>query len=142
MLLHKLEGRKLLKCLIYHKYSKLYLTTNFSYSEISEEVRSLQNENTHLKKCLEKEREDLKSMEKVFTEGQIRKLKTRKQIQWSAEDIASAISIYAGGPRSYKLLRKRGYPLPGVSTIRRWASKLKMQPGMLTLQAEKYNINK
>lgn len=92
-------------------------------------VRELQKENLFLKERLKNEKEESKSVEKIFTEGQLRKLKTGKQIQWSIDDITSAISLYAGDPRSYRLLKKRGYPLPGVSTLRRWASKINMQPG-------------
>lgn len=62
----------------------------------------------------------------IFTKGQLRKLKStsNNRILWSVEDIASSISLFSTGPRSYRLLRKRAYPLPGVSTLRRWADKL------------------
>lgn len=81
-------------------------------------------------KLLHKEREEKKTIEQLFTEGQLRKLKTAKQVQWTIGDVASAISLYAGGPRSYRLLRKRGYPLPSVSTLRRWASRINIKPGI------------
>lgn len=78
---------------------------------------------------MEKQTKELQSLQKIFTPGQLRKLKSGKQIKWAVEDVASAISLYAGGPRSYRLLRKRRYPLPGVSTLRRWAAKIDVLPG-------------
>lgn len=74
-----------------------------------EEIIQLQTENIHLKQLLQKEKEEKKTVERIFTEGQLRKLKSTKQIQWKIEDIASAISFYAGGASSYRLLRKRSY---------------------------------
>lgn len=101
--------------------------------ELSNKVKDLQQENLYLKQILEKERKETKSIENIFTKGQLQKLKSGKQIHWSIEDVTSAISLYAGGPRSYRLLRKRNYPLPAVSTLRRWANKINLQPGKLYL---------
>lgn len=53
-----------------------------------------------------------------------------KRIKWSANDIASAISLHAAGPRAYRLLLKRNYPLPAVSTLRTWAGKINVNPGI------------
>lgn len=101
-----------------------------SSSSSGDQIANLNNEVAQLKAMLLNEREKSKSIEKFLTEGQLRKLKTGKQIQWSIQDVSSAISLYAAGPRAYRLLRKRNYPLPGVSTLRRWASKINMQKGM------------
>lgn len=92
-------------------------------------IQDLENEKNHLKHLLEKQKEDTKLVENIFTKGQLRKLKTGKVIHWTVEDVASAISLYAGGPRCYRLLKKRGYPLPAVPTLKRWASKFDIQPG-------------
>ncbi|GLV33193.1 hypothetical protein CBL_20073, partial [Carabus blaptoides fortunei] len=97
----------------------------------SEELRTLERECAHLRDIVEKQRRELQSVGKIFTKGQLRKLKSGKQVKWFIEDIASAVSLYAGGPRSYRLLRKRSYPLPGVSTLKRWAGKIDVQPGIL-----------
>lgn len=78
---------------------------------------------------LQKEQQEKEAVEKIFTKGQLRKLKTNKLVHWNVEDVTSAISLFAGGPRSYRLYRKRGYPLPAVSTLKRWASKINIQPG-------------
>lgn len=48
------------------------------------------------------------SMNKIFTPGQILKFKSLKSLaKWTLKEISSAVSLYATGPRSYRLLRKR-----------------------------------
>ncbi|VEN49816.1 unnamed protein product [Callosobruchus maculatus] len=108
-------------------------TQTASDVDVMEQVVMLQKENENLKKLLLIERREKVKIENIFTKGQLHKLKSAKQIQWSMEDIASAVSLYAGGQRSYRLLRKRGYPLPPVSALRRWASKLNIEPGILNV---------
>lgn len=68
----------------------------------------------------------------VFTTGQIRKLLTEKNIHWSAEDISFAIALQGTSAKSYRYLRKNNYPLPSVSTLKRWAGKISCEPGVLT----------
>ena len=41
-------------------------------------------------------------------------------------------SIYSGGAKAYILLRKRGVPLHGPTTLKRHAGKLDLQPGFLS----------
>lgn len=67
-----------------------------------------------------------------FTPGQIKKLLTKKNIRWSAEDISAAISLRSVSPKGYRYLKNhRKYPLPSVSTLRRWAARFNVQPGLL-----------
>lgn len=54
------------------------------------------------------------------------------QKRYNLENISQAMCIYSAGPRCYKLLRLKGYPLPSPSTLRRWASMLCVEPGILT----------
>lgn len=57
----------------------------------------------------------------------------KKRVVWSSEDIASAISLRSVSPKAYRYLRNViKIPLPGLSTIRRWASKIKINEGVLT----------
>lgn len=42
-----------------------------------------------------------------------------------------AASLHAAGSKAYKLLYKRGLPLPSVRTLRRHAAMVKVQPGFL-----------
>lgn len=105
-----------------------------------EQVKILETKIAHLKKLLHTGKEEKKKIEKIFT-GQLRKLKTNKEINWSIGDIASALSIYAGGSRSYRLIRKRGHPFPSVSTLRRLATKINIQPGKAISPVHKCNEN-
>ncbi|XP_071572048.1 uncharacterized protein [Temnothorax nylanderi] len=60
-----------------------------------------------------------------FTEGQIRCIiKKRKWIHWSIDDYAAAISLRSISPKAYRYLRlKLNFPLPSLSSLRRWALK-------------------
>lgn len=56
-------------------------------------------------------------IEKVFTQGQIKKLTNpEKLVHWSASDIAAAISFRSASPKGYKYMRLRchNHPLPGT----------------------------
>lgn len=74
-----------------------------------------------------------KSVEKIFTSGQIRKLKDphARIVHWTVNDIAHAIALHAAGPRAYRWMQKNNHPLPGESTLRRWANKIDISPGIL-----------
>lgn len=74
-----------------------------------------------------------KLLAKVFTPGQIKMLKSGKKtgIKWTVDDIAAAISLRSVSPKAYRYLRKNGFPLPGLSTLRTWANKLNLEEGIL-----------
>lgn len=99
---------------------------------LQRKVAELNKENDKLlKKVLETQmlRDSLKTM---FTESQIRKLETgRKRVKWSQEDISNAISLHNAGPRAYDYLIKKGFPLPGISTLDKWLQTVDMKPGLL-----------
>lgn len=69
----------------------------------------------------------------LFTPSQIKKLKNSQgKVNWSAEDITQAITLHKLSPKGYKYLRTTlKYPLPGKSTLKKWASKISCQPGIL-----------
>lgn len=72
------------------------------------------------------------AVKNLFSDTQIKKLKNPlKRLNWSTEDISNGIAIHAAGPRAYRLLRKKKYPLPAISTLRHWCGKIKVQPGIL-----------
>ena len=76
------------------------------------------------------ERQDL--IGKLFSSEQIKKLENSKsRLRWSVEDISKAMVLYSAGPRGYRMLLKRGYPFPAVSTLRSWLKKIKIAPGIL-----------
>ena len=77
-------------------------------------------------------RESQRALEKLFSPGQIRKLKEpNKRQRWPVEDISKEIVHYSAGPRAYRLLLKKGYPFPPASTLRFWVKKIKIAPGIL-----------
>lgn len=55
----------------------------------------------------------------------------KKRIKWNIEDISSAISLRSVSPKAYRYLRKKNYPLPGLSTLRKWATRLNLEEGIL-----------
>ncbi|KAI8117104.1 Transposable element P transposase [Lucilia cuprina] len=58
------------------------------------------------------------------------KASTCKRPTYNLEDISFATCVYSAGPRCYKLLRQNDYALPSPTTLRRWASKLSVEPGL------------
>jgi len=99
---------------------------------LQRKVAELKKENDKLhKKVLETQmlRDSLRTM---FTESQIRKLENgRKRVKWTQEDISNAISLHTAGPRAYDYLIKKGFPLPGISTLDKWLQTVDMKPGLL-----------
>jgi hypothetical protein len=68
----------------------------------------------------------------MFTPGQIKKLENPlNRPRWSMEDISNAVTIHAAGPRAYRLLIKKKYPLPAISTLRSWCKKIKLVSGVV-----------
>ncbi|CAI6357563.1 unnamed protein product [Macrosiphum euphorbiae] len=72
-------------------------------------------------------------LSKIFTPTQTELLlRLKKVYKWSPEDIASAITIRSVSPKAYRYLReKKNFPLPGMSTLRNWASTFSIEPGLL-----------
>lgn len=69
---------------------------------------------------------------KLFSSEQMKKLEGSKcRLRWSVEDISKAMVIYSAGPRGYRMLLKKGYPFPAVSTLRCWLKKIQIAPGIL-----------
>ncbi|XP_071574859.1 uncharacterized protein [Temnothorax nylanderi] len=73
-------------------------------------------------------------LKKVFTPGQIRMLlnPSQKYVNWSSEDIASAMSLRCVSPKAYRYLKNvMKIPLPSLQTLRRWATDINVEPGVL-----------
>lgn len=72
-------------------------------------------------------------LSQIFSPGQITVLMNRnKKIQWSSEDISCAISLRSVSAKAYRYLRtKLKYPLPALSSLRRWVSSFECSPGIL-----------
>jgi len=71
---------------------------------------------------------------KMFSPGQIRLILNPflHKMKWSSKDIAHAISLRSVSPKAYRYMKNvLQIPLPGLSTLRRWASTNDVEPGVL-----------
>lgn len=130
-------------------------------SELEKKIKLLEEENAELKESMLKLQESNKAIElekctlysklknlnlandveskvknilgQIFSPGQIRVLMTRnRKIKWSSEDIACAISLRSVSTKAYRYLRnKLNYPLPSLSSLRRWVSTFECSQGIL-----------
>lgn len=101
------------------------MSCTFSNS-VEEQLATTQKELLTYKEKERKSNENMETriyeiLEKMFTPGQIRMLlNSSKNIKWSSEDIASAISLQSVSPKAYRYLKNVLHiPLPGLSTLRR-----------------------
>lgn len=92
--------------------------------DLRSQLLFVMNENQKLKN-------QLAGVQRVFSENQIKKINNQKRINWSVSEVSSAISLYAAGPRAYRLNLKRGFPYPAVSTLKQWLRKIKIDSGIL-----------
>lgn len=96
--------------------------SEITIKNLTRQVQSLSSTNVNL--------ED--SLKRLFTKGQIKKLKNGdKRQNFTEEDIAQSITLYSASAKAYKLLRKKHFPLPSVRTLQRWSQKLDMSTGIL-----------
>lgn len=99
------------------------LSQNLKNSEtqkikLLEELKSVKNLNK-----FEVERRVRSILSSLFTEGQIKSLMFRKKrVKWNIDDYSAAISLRSVSPKAYRYLReKMNFPLPALSTLRKWA---------------------
>lgn len=99
---------------------------------IHEQNIILKNANRALKTENNKIREENEGIQKLFSSEQLKKLQNcKKRIYYKADDIAKAISLHSAGAKAYRWLLKNNYPFPAESTLRRWANKIRIEPGIL-----------
>lgn len=56
----------------------------------------------------------------------------KSKVKWCADDISSAMSLHSVSPRAYRFIRKTmKISLPSISTLRNWAQKFDVTPGIL-----------
>lgn len=94
--------------------------------------------NYYKKKCYkmsknEKAQAAEKILKMVLTENQVRLLlKKKKLVRWTSEEIAVAFTIRYYSKKCYLYIKnKLHYPLPGLSSLRRWAAKININQGLL-----------
>ncbi|KAK9738047.1 THAP domain [Popillia japonica] len=106
-------------------------------STLKKRIEELEKENLTLLREIQenyKKYDHLKkNLELFFTNGQMKRLMDSKcgRAHWSPKDIASAISLRSVSPKAYRYLKRTGYPLPALSTLRRWASSFSVDTGVL-----------
>ncbi|KAK4316548.1 hypothetical protein Pmani_012323 [Petrolisthes manimaculis] len=113
--------------------------------QLKKQVADLVKEIAQLKKeleiCEEQKQNSLleataclkESLGGKFTNAQVDFLISRKPIvRWEEEDISNAIAIRRLSTKSYHFLHnKMMIPLPSVTTLKRWVSKISVEPGIL-----------
>ena len=69
----------------------------------------------------------------VLSESQLNMIINKKKyVKWTPDDISSAFTIRYFSKRCYIYLRQTlHYPLPGISSLQRWASNLNLRMGIL-----------
>lgn len=80
------------------------------------------------------ERKMYELLGKIFSQGQIRMILNPSlcKMKWSSEDITHAISLRCVSPKAYRYMKHvLQIPLPGLSTLRRWASTIDVESGIL-----------
>lgn len=113
---------------------------------LEEENCALKSENANLMQQVSKlisESYELKQqvnyLESIFTPGQIKKMRKSsgtdqiKRVTWCFDDISKALALHSAGPRAYRYILKKKYPLPAVSTLKKWANKISVRPGLLNV---------
>lgn len=100
---------------------------------LKKKVKRLQTEKTKVTKRIIKENVH-NVLKKIFTTKQIDVLMSneKKRVKWGIEDISAAIVLRSVSPKAYRFLRKTHYPLPGLSTLRKWASRMELKEGILS----------
>jgi Transposase protein len=72
-------------------------------------------------------------LQPYFSKSQLDRLLLKKQSKWSEEDLNNSILLLCLSTRVYQVLRKKyHYPLPSVSTMKNYLSKLHCCPGLMT----------
>lgn len=101
-----------------------------------EKIRNIENEVKDLKLQLSKANSVVEATKSILSEGQMRKLMSPGRIQWKWKDISNALCLHASGPRAYRHLYKKGYPLPHKTTLQRWCRKVFIEEGILWTSIE------
>lgn len=110
---------------------KLYIMTE-NYKQSKDENKLLLKSLSTLEK--EKVENGARSLvSTVLTKNQLDLiLKKKKKVVWTTEEISNAFALRCLSQRAYLYVRNTlKYPLPGLSSLRRWASKVNMTQGIL-----------
>ena len=71
-------------------------------------------------------------LRKYFSSSQTKQIMEQKRVCWSEDDIVNGLLLCSLSKRSYSYIRrKKMFPLPAISTLRKWVSKFQCLPGVL-----------
>lgn len=103
---------------------------SFQIKKLKKEKHNLQRHKFKLDLDTMKARKILKTM---FTKNQISiLLGMKKRVNWTSEEISLAFTLRYLSKRCYLFIkRKLKIPLPGISTLQRWASRFEINQGLL-----------
>lgn len=98
--------------------------TNCKYRNAKSDYNSTQAKYWSLQAAVMGIQKQKNLLAKVFSESQIKILSGKKKIYWSNDDMAMAYTIrHLSNRRCYTYLSKNlNFPLPALSSMKRWAS--------------------
>nr|AAM94947.1 P repressor-like protein 1 [Drosophila vulcana] len=107
-------------------------TTHMGSVIMKNKILTMEKEIRSLRQQLEQYQNVDKSLSNIFTATQIKILKSGgKRSTFNATDMSAAICLHSVGPRTYKHLYEKGFPLPSRATIFRWLADVKINAGTL-----------
>lgn len=73
------------------------------------------------------------ALDKILTKNQINLLlKNKKRVNWTTGEISNAFTLRYYSKKAYIFMRQQlHYPLPGLSSLKRWAGKIDVRHGFL-----------
>jgi hypothetical protein len=90
----------------------------------------LKKENSSLKSKAYTQNLVKAELEKSFSAPQTKQILTQKRVNWSEEDIIKGLMLRALSTKSYQQIRRKQlFPVPSISTLKKWVSKLDCSPG-------------
>lgn len=111
--------------------------------QLNIQVKTLQTNTTNSSPIVQKTERDIQkevkdiainALRKIMTPGQVKSLMSSHnvRIQWSSEDIISAIALRSLSPKAYTYLRTvKKMPLP-CAALNNWSASFNVAPGILT----------
>lgn len=120
------------------KYNELEKQHKLLKNSSGKKIKLLNDQLRHYKsKCqqlCQNKKEETDAVKKMFTKNQMNMLlNRRKRVNWTSEEAASAFTLRYYSKKAYLYVKEKlHFPLPGLSSLRRWASKLKISNGILT----------
>ena len=135
-----------------HRHKTLNLTQKRIFLLLGLELK-LQAEVAHLKQQLQQQNQTVKTLkkqlqisksrkfekdvltknlEKYFSSSQTKQILEQKRVCWSEDNIVKGLLLCSLSKRAYLFIRrKKMFPLPAISTLRKWVANFECLPGVL-----------